>query len=348
VYDRVTPDRQLLLVAGSGRSGTSVLSTVLGRLGYRVPKPEVAADQTNPYGFGESQWVVDFHTDLLRRVKVHTTDARPTAWFKTAQVGLDARVRSEVEAFLAREFAAAPYLLVKDPRLLWFVPLWEAAALALGASVGFVTMLRYPADVVKSKDEWYGSTGATALTAGWVNTMLHTERATRGRPRAFVLFDDLIADWSGTVGGIDAAVGLPPIHEAGSQDLARADQLVDPNLRRSQGTWDALAVPGPLQELTERVWKTLLSLVIGSGDPARDGDLDALRDEYRDFYGAAEAICESSILAARREGLGRGAERAALNGGRASLALRIARLVPARYRHRIPLARRQALLERLR
>ena len=58
-------ERSLVLVAGSGRSGTSLFSGILQRLGYHVPQPEVPADATNPRGFAESQWVVDFHTRLL-------------------------------------------------------------------------------------------------------------------------------------------------------------------------------------------------------------------------------------------------------------------------------------------
>ena len=76
-------DRSLIFVAGSGRSGTSLFSGMLQRLGYHVPQPEVPADDTNPKGFAESQWVVDFHTKLLRRAKVQVSDARPAAWAET-------------------------------------------------------------------------------------------------------------------------------------------------------------------------------------------------------------------------------------------------------------------------
>src|SRR3954464_5273858 len=76
--------RSLVLVAGSGRSGTSLFSGILQRLGFHVPKPEVPADSTNPRGFAESQWVVDFHTQLLKRAQVETSEARPSAWALTA------------------------------------------------------------------------------------------------------------------------------------------------------------------------------------------------------------------------------------------------------------------------
>src|SRR5262245_1295555 len=58
------PDpRRLMLVVGSGRSGTSLFTGVMQRLGFYVPEPEVVADETNPTGFGEPQWVVDLHTE---------------------------------------------------------------------------------------------------------------------------------------------------------------------------------------------------------------------------------------------------------------------------------------------
>ena len=52
---------QLLLVVGVGRSGTSLIAGMLGQIGFQLPQPEVKADDTNPRGFGEPRWVVDFH-----------------------------------------------------------------------------------------------------------------------------------------------------------------------------------------------------------------------------------------------------------------------------------------------
>ena len=30
-------------------------------MGFHLPQPEVKANDTNPRGFGEPRWVVDFH-----------------------------------------------------------------------------------------------------------------------------------------------------------------------------------------------------------------------------------------------------------------------------------------------
>ena len=69
--------RQLLLVVGVGRSGTSLMAGMLGQMGFQLPQPEVKANDTNPRGFGEPRWVVDLHTRLLRQRRVTVNDARP-------------------------------------------------------------------------------------------------------------------------------------------------------------------------------------------------------------------------------------------------------------------------------
>ncbi len=71
---------QMVMVVGPGRSGTSVLASVLGELGYKIPQPEVPADETNPRGFGEPAWLVDFHKELLKKSIVENADARPAAF----------------------------------------------------------------------------------------------------------------------------------------------------------------------------------------------------------------------------------------------------------------------------
>ena len=56
---------KLVLVTGSGRSGTSTVSGTLKMLGCYVPQPEVKADSSNPRGFFEPRWAVDVQTRLL-------------------------------------------------------------------------------------------------------------------------------------------------------------------------------------------------------------------------------------------------------------------------------------------
>src|SRR5688500_1988807 len=102
--ERPSAQRALVLVAGSGRSGTSLFTGILQRLGFYVPQPEVPADETNPRGFAESQWVVDFHTRLLRSAGVEMSDGRPGAWAEMAHTALDNGVQRELRGWLRKQF----------------------------------------------------------------------------------------------------------------------------------------------------------------------------------------------------------------------------------------------------
>src|SRR5919106_487536 len=105
--------RTLVLVVGSGRSGTSLFTGILQRLGFHVPPPEVPADDTNPRGFAESQWVVDFHSRLLARAGVQVSDARPAAWAELAHVALDTGIQRGLRSWLGKQFRSADDVIVK-------------------------------------------------------------------------------------------------------------------------------------------------------------------------------------------------------------------------------------------
>ena len=105
--DSTPSERRISFVVGSGRSGTSTMSGTLQALGMHVPQPEVASNATNPKGFGEPQWVVEFHERLLNRVRVQTGDARPSAWFDTGRPAMREVFRNELYDWLEGQFAEA-------------------------------------------------------------------------------------------------------------------------------------------------------------------------------------------------------------------------------------------------
>jgi hypothetical protein len=112
--------RQLLVVAGSGRSGTSLFTGLTGRLGVHIPKPEVSANRSNPRGFGEPRWLVDYHNELLTSVDVGVEDGRPEAWELTDGVAEKPEALEPLVDWLESQFAECPRIVVKDPRLAWF------------------------------------------------------------------------------------------------------------------------------------------------------------------------------------------------------------------------------------
>ena len=95
------------------------------------------------------------------------------------------------------EFAKSDHVVIKDPRLSWFLPLWRQCAEDV-APRRTSSPCCGTAAVIDSKQRSYGSwQGDVERTAGWVNQVLFTERATRHGPRAFIRYQDLLDDWTG-------------------------------------------------------------------------------------------------------------------------------------------------------
>ena len=297
------PQPRLTLVVGAGRSGTSTVTGVLRRLGLHLPTPEVVSDDTNPRGFAEPQWVVDFHDGLLAEARVEVSDARPAAWLHAAAVGREPAASGMLRDWLGAQLTDADHLVVKDPRLLWFIPLWVTTARELGADLSFVTMLRPPAEVVGSKRASYNRCLDDAHgVASWLNLMLGTERATRGSSRVFVRYHDLLDDWAATTRTLATQLGLEVDLDSRPTNL-EIDAFVDPQLRRVRLTWGDLDLPEPLAEQARETWTLLDRLAAGGSDtdPRTTAGLDQVHAAHAHGYRQAEATVRSSIRAARNE-----------------------------------------------
>jgi hypothetical protein len=351
--------KRLVLVVGKGRSGTSLFSGMLGRLGFQVPQPEIKADDTNPRGFGEPRWVVRFHKRIMRDRRVTVFDSRVAAWKRLAEVAEDEEVAEELRTWLAVQFVGRDNIVVKDPRNVWFLPLWRRCAGELGAETSFVTMLRHPTEVVSSARRSYGTWQKDASrAASWLNVNLHAEYATRASRRAFVRYADLLEDWPREISRCGELLDVPWLVGVKREDHPDVQAFVDPSLRRSPPGWDSVEVPPSVQAMCEEAWTKLSAL----GDPGGDteaarSELDGTRAAYVDFYAEAEAVAQSSVTAAKPRG---GGAQASQNGRRrvgrrvmrklvpASMreslrrsdglpvSVRVMLLVPPEYRERIP------------
>jgi hypothetical protein len=299
--------RTVLFVAGAGRSGTSTMAGIMSLLGLHVPLPEVVADASNPKGFSEPQWAVDFHDRLLAEANVTVSDSRPSAWFETGRVATREPERIKAAAWLEQHFAVADELIVKDPRLGWFLPLWRVAAIRSSATPVFATMLRPPAEVVGSKQKYYNNKlGSAHLAASWLNMLLHTERATRDSVvdggRVFVRYADLIEDWTKVTMSVAERLELQHVLHAKSEQIRDGHRFIDPSLRRVELTLAELGLPPRLHDVVENTWEQLNLMVEPDGDtPGVRATLDELREAYVALYEESEAISKSSVVAATAE-----------------------------------------------
>lgn len=287
----------VLLVTGSGRSGTSSLAGSLKRLGLHVPQPEVPAMPSNPKGFYEPRWVIAFHRRRLASLAVHNIDARPRAAFLVEELLADESARDQLRRWLGKQLDDAP-LVIKDPHAFWFLSLWKDVARELGIDLRLLTALRHPAEVVGSRDIAYGSRRTetmrqvkeTSNVAGWINAALLTEQAGRHIPRAFIRYPDLVSDWRTALGRVGDQLELHFDADLTSRRHHEVDDFIDVGLRRSRLTWGDLNVPGPLRDMGEEVWQLVSGLVERPGDASAMQRLDQLREEYDHMFDEAVAL----------------------------------------------------------
>ena len=299
--------RTLLLVTGAGRSGTSTAAGALSLLGLNVPGPFLNANATNPKGFYESKWSVDFHNRLLKRAAVSIADGRPEAGQRLLDALRDTD-RAELRDTLQVLTEGHPVTVLKDPRTTWTLPLWRDAADDLGVRLASLTMLRHPAEVLGSRATHYkagledlGEEGyAVRNLAGWVNAMLMAEHGTRGLTRSFVRYEDLLTDWRAAMSGPLTALGSD-VPESGATAV---DDFIDPDLSRHRLTWDDVLVPDDLRGVADEVWSGLSALADGAGDVG--AALDSARGRYDALYDTARSLVHDAIVAeatlARRAG----------------------------------------------
>ncbi len=304
------PDgRRIVIVIGPGRSGTSTVAGSLAMSGLEVPGSAIKGNETNPSGFYEPRWVVNFHKELLDRSRVGTLDSSPEGLELVSTVTEDPKVRARLKDWLAERLEEQPRLVVKDPRSIWFGTLWLETARELGVEPGFVTMLRHPAEVSASRQKYYarGEKPDTrpddiARIAGWINVALTAELVTRQSPRAFVRYTDLVADWRRELGRIGDVLDLSYSPGLDVTDHP-VDSFIDPTLHRVQVDWDDTDIPASLRDLGERVW-TSLSGLADLDDEAAAAVVAGLREEYRrmrdDAVAMSRPVIRRAELTARR------------------------------------------------
>jgi hypothetical protein len=328
---------RLVLVTGAGRSGTSTVAGTLHFLGLHVPLPVIKPNESNPLGFFESTWPLWFHRRLMDRAVVEQTDGRPEAVQLMASA-VTTDIRNELTDWLAEVARADRQVLVKDPRSIWVPWLWEETAVSLGMRIGFLTMVRHPAEVLGSRATYYRGTRknmgdwqfAVMNLCAWINGNLVVERQTRGKPRVVLRYYDLVADWRSCMRTVRRAFDLTFNDDLDAGHRHRVDEFIDPTLRRHQASWEGLDMPPELVNIAEAVWDCMCRIADGAGrDEDAEDEMDRLSARYEQVVRTAQAIARDTSLslakAARLKAESETRERMAAKLAKARAAARAAR-----------------------
>gem|GEM_PF-328593 len=268
-----------LLVAGMHRSGTSAVTRLFNLCGVALGSRLLQGDPANERGYWEHEDLWRLDERLLAALGRTWSDPRrlPDGWWRRPEVQ---DFKRELIAILRRDFGARPLWGVKDPRICRLLPLWRSAIRELGATEHFVIPLRRPAEVAASLARRDGMMQERAA-ALWLRHVLDAERGSRGAPRVFVSYDDLLDDWRSTLQRIETElrVGLAP----GAADVAeRVGEFLSAGLRHHRSD-TIVRSDGMLLRRAEELYGALASSDSTPGEEDLDrltADLDALEDAF--------------------------------------------------------------------
>jgi hypothetical protein len=295
---------RLVLVTGAGRSGTSTIAGALHHLGLHVPLPVIKPNESNPLGFFESKWPLRFHRRIMERAFVEQTDGRPEAQQLMADA-VDEATRDELRTWLADVALVERQVVVKDPRSIWVPWLWQETAATLGYDVGFLTMLRHPAEVLGSRSTYYrgyrpGMSDwqfSVMNLCGWINGNLVVERQTRGDQRVVLRYNDLVSDWRPCLERVRDTFDLELDDDLRPGHHHEVDDFIDPGLRRHEPSWEGWDLPPDLVAIAQEVYDAMGALADSGGhDEPAQAALDGVAARYEDLVRVSQAIAHDTAL----------------------------------------------------
>ena len=261
-----------LFVLGFARSGTSALTRVLSLCGATLPPRMLGATSRDPGGFWEPRPAVHLNGAILRRHGSAGFD--PTlrlqeedAFDAVEKAGCTAKIRAYLTTL-----PVAPLVVIKDPKITALSGMWFEAARQAGFDPAAVIAVRHPEEAGKSVTAAAG-TSPEFGGALWLKYSLLAERTTRGLPRVFVEYTNLMDNWRHEIKRISASLAI----DLAPRDEGAVDEFLAPALRHHRDC-------GPVTELFGADWISTAYEALSAAardEPWDQPVLDRVFESYR-------------------------------------------------------------------
>ncbi len=182
------------IVLGMHRSGTSATAGMLYRLGFQLGENLMRPEQeSNELGFYENYDLVVQNDHILKAIHSDWDDHNPLpqGWLENPDIR---PAQDEIARIVEEQFADTQLWVLKDPRLCRILPAWGEVFAARETHPYFIIVFRDPLEVAQSLEKRDGLSIEHGLRL-WYSYMREAERNTRGSPRVFVFYDDLLGNW---------------------------------------------------------------------------------------------------------------------------------------------------------
>jgi len=219
--------RKAYVVLGMHRSGTSTLSGILNLLGLYLGKNPNWPNSANPKGFFENYSLQLFNESLLEKLSSnwHSTLTIPEQWWNKV---LYSEELDKLNSLFDEEYGDSSDILLKDPRMCVLLPIYLEVMRQKMIQPSFLISFRHPEEVANSlavRDEFHRSKSLNL----WLDHMLRAEYYSRGFPRLFIDYNDVVENPLNVLGQIVSSFDIPlPITPA-IRDQVTA--FVEPGLK---------------------------------------------------------------------------------------------------------------------
>jgi hypothetical protein len=177
------------------------MARLLSLNGAALPKNLMLPQDDNPTGFWESQDVVDVSDKVLAYFDSEWDDI--FNGLNQEPLGrLKGPLFAEALEAINANYHSEPLIVLKDPRVSVLAPFWKRVLGAAGYEPRSIIMVRDPLEVAASLKHRNAFSQEKALLI-WANSMIATERDTRGEPRCFIRYDGLLADWRAVLNEVE-------------------------------------------------------------------------------------------------------------------------------------------------
>ncbi|MEY8879924.1 hypothetical protein [Donghicola sp. XS_ASV15] len=230
--------RDIVVVLGMHRSGTSALAGILARHGCTLPQEVMPANDFNPKGYYESLLTYNLNDAIFRSQETSWDDWQvfPQDWYGTAD--MDASL-AEGRKVLQNEFQDARISILKDPRICRLMPFWSQLFDKENLKPTYLLIHRNPIEVANSllrREGWPISVGFLL----WLRHVLEGEFGSRGTARSFTSYERLLTDWRAVIERFqrDTGLTLPLSSDAAAEEVT---SFLTSDLRHSSESAETLA-----------------------------------------------------------------------------------------------------------
>ena len=227
--------RRIVVVLGMHRSGTSLCTSVLNRLGVALSEDLLAPGPDNEQGFFESAHILDTHQEILAVIGTGAANSfticpRPSRWWTIPALAPAKKALCDI--VVAESNDPGRLWGFKDPRTAMLLPLWQEVFTAAGVRPVYLLTLRRPWEVAASlrKRNRISESLSELL---WLEHYLEAIRYAAADIVMVVPYDRWFTAPLVQTRAIAAAIDVPVSTGADNQTTLAsiASEMVDPNLR---------------------------------------------------------------------------------------------------------------------